>query len=304
MNYDIDGLNNALHITVETNVPMSGYTSFRTGGCADILLKPNDTDGLVTAVEELTKRKIPCLLLGRCSNVLVSDDGIEGAVILTERVKGIETDGETLYALCGTPLSDLASTAMHRGLGGLEFSAGIPGSVGGAVYMNAGAYGSEIKDVLVSADVYRKGSGVLTLSNAELAFSYRSSSLQTSDDLLLSARFCLKQSSEEVVANTMRDYLSRRKEKQPLEYPSAGSTFKRPSGYFAGKLIEDAGLKGLSSGDAAVSEKHAGFIINRGNATTTDILRLIDVIQEKVEEKFSVRLEPEVRMIGRFFQKE
>ena len=252
----------------------------------------------MTGLALCRRREIPYTVIGRGSNLLVSDKGIRGAVFDLSSMTGYRFDEERLTACAGTALSTLAHAAAERSLSGLEFAAGIPGSLGGAVFMNAGAYGGEMKDVVTNARVLDKEGSVRTLSGEELALSYRHSALEENGWILLTAELMLKPGEKEKIEETMRDLAERRREKQPLNFPSAGSTFKRPEGHFAGRLIEEAGLKGYSVGGAQVSEKHAGFVINKGGATAKDVITLCKDVQARVKETSGVDLELEVRLIG------
>ena len=275
------------------NEPMKNHTSFKTGGEADVYVKADSAENIIKAVDILKEENIDHIIIGNGSNLLVSDKGFKGVVIeIGSLMNKITVDGRKIYAQAGALLSSLSAAAADNGLAGLEFASGIPGSVGGAVFMNAGAYDGEIKDVIIGADV------IIRLSKDELELSYRSSVIEKKGYIVIGAEFELKEGSKEAIKEKMADFAARRRDKQPLNYPSAGSTFKRPEGYFAGKLIEDSGLKGKTIGGAQVSEKHAGFIINTGNATSSDILELMDCCIETVYNKFGVRLEPEVRFIG------
>lgn len=278
--------------------PMTNHTTFRVGGPADLLVCPNRKE--LPIILSLAKEyQIPVTVIGNGSNLLVSDQGIRGLVIeIGKRMDDIEVEGTHLKAGAGALLSKVAQTAAGASLGGMEFAAGIPGSIGGAVVMNAGAYGGEMKDIIVCATVLDFDGTVKTLTKEELDLSYRHSCIMEHHYYVIEAEFELCVRPEEEIRSVMAELREKRMEKQPLEYPSAGSTFKRPEGYFAGKLIQDAGLRGYRVGDAQVSEKHCGFVINRGNATATEILQLIHDVQEKVQEKFGVTLETEVRILG------
>ena len=281
--------------------PMSGHTTFRTGGPADIFIMPESLEEVKASIEILQKHQVPILVIGNGSNLLVSDKGIRGAVVhIGSRMSEITINGEIINAQGGVLLSTLSVKAAENSLTGLEFASGIPGSLGGAVTMNAGAYGGEMKDVLVSADVLTKELEVKTVTAGDLHLSYRHSILPEEEYILLNATLRLKKGNLDEIKNKMKELGEQRREKQPLQFPSAGSTFKRPEGYFAGKLIQDADLKGKSIGGAQVSEKHAGFVVNKGNATTQDILDLISFCQQTVFEKFGVSLETEVKIVGEF----
>lgn len=278
--------------------PMSKHTSFKIGGNADYYITPSSITELKNIVSAFRSASLPFIVIGNGSNLLVSDKGIEGAVISTEKLLNLSVVNDTIYADSGVKLSVLATEATKNSLSGLEFSHGIPGTVGGAVYMNAGAYDGEIKNVITNATILRNGD-VITLSADELCLGYRTSIFQTSDDIILGATFKLSPGNKEDISAKVYDFAARRKLKQPLEFPSAGSAFKRPEGYFAGKLIEDAGLRGFSVGGAQVSEKHCGFIINKGGATAADVLNLIKHIKASVYVRFGVKLHEEVKFIGR-----
>lgn len=285
---------------VYINEPMKNHTSFRTGGPADVYVKADRAENIIKAIEMLKKENVEYTIIGNGSNLLVSDRGICGAVIeIGSMMNNISVEGEKMYAEAGALLSSLAAAAAENCLTGLEFASGIPGSVGGAVVMNAGAYDGEIKDAIDYADVIDNEGNILRLTKDELGLSYRHSVIDEKKMIVIGAGFRLKEGDGRAIKEKMADFAARRREKQPLNYPSAGSTFKRPEGHFAGKLIEDAGLKGKTIGGAQVSQKHAGFIINTGDATTEDVLELMDCCVETVYNKFGVRLEPEVRFIGR-----
>ena len=287
------------------NAPLSEYTSFKTGGPADALVRPTTIEEVQALVKFAKEEDIPYYILGNGTNMLVSDEGFRGLIISLKDLNGdivfSQTgDKDTWLAstYAGCTLARLASEAASKGCSGLEFAAGIPGSVGGAVVMNAGAYGGEIKDILDFADVLDENGDVVRLSNKELDFGYRHSIIQEKEYIVLSVSFILKKGDEEAIKAEIKELGERRREKQPLEYPSAGSTFKRPEGLFAGKLIEDSGLKGFSVGDAQVSEKHCGFVVNKGRAKSADIYELISEVIEKVYDKTGVVLEPEIKLLG------
>ena len=270
---------------VRLEEPMKAHTSFRIGAPAELFLTPENAAQLAEAIRILRRHEIPVFILGNGSNLLVRDKGIRGAVVqLSGRMSALETDGTALYAEGGALLSAAAAKAAKAGLTGLEFASGIPGSIGGAVMKSV--------DVL-TRDLRRE-----TLPVEQIGLSYRHSGLAERGDIVLGVRFRLGQGDPQAIQARMAELAEQRREKQPLQYPSAGSTFKRPEGYFAGKLIQDAGLKGKTIGGAQVSEKHAGFLINTGNATAGEMLELIAFCQRTVEEKFGVRLETEVRIVG------
>ena len=289
-----------MHI-LRKNEPMSLHTTFRVGGPADVYAEPEDEWELRELMDTCEAAGTPYLLIGHGSNLLIGDGGFRGTVIcLGKAFSEITVDGEVITARAGALLSAVANTGLEHGLTGMEFASGIPGSVGGALVMNAGAYGGEIRDILLSADILEMD-GTADRTDAEgLELGYRTSNITALGRTVLGASFRLKKGDPAEIEAKMKDLNGRRKEKQPLEYPSAGSTFKRPEGYFAGKLIQDAGLKGFSIGGAQVSEKHAGFVINKGNATAKDILDLIKEVQRRVFEDAGVRLETEIRMAGEF----
>lgn len=278
---------------------LSNHTTFRIGGAAKYFAVPKNEEEIMEAVDFAIVKDLPYYILGKGSNVLFADEGYPGVVIeIGAGMEKVERIGDTgIRAQAGVSLSALATFAAREGLSGLEFAGGIPGTLGGAVTMNAGAYGGEMKDVIVSAKVMDEEGAVQELSCEELQLGYRTSIVQKKQFVVLEAEFLLKPGTTEEIQNTMKELNAKRREKQPLEYPSAGSTFKRPEGYFAGKLIEDAGLRGYRVGDAQVSEKHCGFVVNRGKATCAEVLQLIGDVQKTVKEQFGVQLEPEVRII-------
>lgn len=280
------------------NHPMSEETSFKTGGPADIFVRPKSIDAFVNALQELRGRGIDIFIMGGGSNLLVRDGGIRGAVITTSALNGISAEGNIINVEAGAKLSRVCSFAHSNGLVGFEFAGGIPGTVGGGVFMNAGAYGGEMKDVVRSVCAADKEGNLINLEAKDLELSYRKSAVEKLGIVVLSAKIELSKGDVAAAREYLLELNKRRRDKQPVEFPSAGSTFKRPEGNFAGTLIEKAGLKGRRVGGAEVSTKHAGFIINIGKATTTDILALIDIVKSEVYEQFGVMLEPEVRMVG------
>lgn len=284
----------------KSNVDMREYTSFKAGGCAREMLIVESTDELLEVMKELSCQGGKYIMLGNGSNTLVRDSGYDGTVIkLGESFNSVEIQDTKIVAGAGALLSVVAKKALAEDLTGFEFASGIPGSVGGAIFMNAGAYGGEMKDIVESVTmVKRDGSGVVTVSGSEMDFAYRHSILENSGDIVVSVVFALEKGNHDEIADTMADLMKRRNEKQPVQYPSAGSFFKRPEGYFAGKLVQDAGLKGLTVGGAQVSQLHSGFVINVGGATATDIIDLMHIVQNTVYDRFGVNLEPEVRIIG------
>lgn len=282
------------------NEPMSKHTTFRIGGNADVFVSPevSQVSDLIALAKEY---EVPVTVIGNGSNLLVGDKGIRGLVLsFGKEAEAIHLEGNRMTVAAGTILAKAAAEAARNSLTGLEFAAGIPGSLGGAIVMNAGAYGGEMKDVVISAKVLTPAGEIKELSNEELELSYRHSCIPEKDYIVLEATLELEPGVESAIREKMTDFKNRRVEKQPLEYPSAGSTFKRPEGYFAGKLIQDANLRGYQVGGAQVSEKHCGFVINKGNATAADVLQLIQDVKRIVYDTFQVELEPEVKMIGEF----
>ena len=280
--------------------PMSKHTTFRIGGNADMFVSPKISQ--VADIVKLAKEyEVPVTIIGNGSNLLVGDKGVRGLVIsFGKEAEEIQADGSCMIVSAGALLSKIAAEAAKRSLTGFEFAAGIPGTLGGAIVMNAGAYGGEIKDVLISATVLTPEGDVIELSNGELDLSYRHSCIPEKEYIVLEAVLEFMPGEETEIREKMADFKSRRIDKQPLEYPSAGSTFKRPEGHFAGKLIQDAELRGYTVGGAQVSEKHCGFVVNKGDATAADVLQLIEDVKKNVYDKFQVELEPEVKMIGEF----
>lgn len=277
--------------------PMSRHITFRVGGNADAFVNASGAEEIAAVRSYCNENGIPFLCIGNGSNLLVRDEGIEGVVLcIGSNMAEVRVEGETIYAGAGALMSKVAAAAQKAELTGFEALAGIPGSIGGAVFMNAGAYGSEMKDVLVSAEYIDKEGRLCTAAASELDLSYRHSIFAENGGIVVSARFALKKGKADEIAAAMKDYMTRRRDKQPLEYPSAGSTFKRPPGHFAGALIEQCNLKGYTVGGAQVSEKHAGFVINKGGATADDILTLMEDVRRIVKEKTGVTLEAEVRI--------
>ena len=280
---------------------LSEYTTFHAGGACLALVSPENTDELRNVIAACMRQEIPYFILGRGSNLLVSDSGFPGIVIsLRKHFSGVRTEGERIICGAGALLKHAADEALSASLSGLEFASGIPGTVGGAIRMNAGAYGREIRDCIESAELLFPDGMVRTFSGEELELSYRHSVVEELSLVVLSAVFLLKSSRQDEVRALMDDLNQRRRDKQPLELASAGSTFKRPEGYFAGKLIDDAGLRGFRIGNAGVSEKHAGFVVNYGGASAAEIYQVIQYVREEVFRKFGVLLEPEVRLLGDF----
>ena len=278
---------------------MSRHTSFRIGGPADYFVEPASVDELAGVLSLARQEKVPFFIVGNGSNLLVSDEGFRGMIVHTGgSLRSISVEGDVIYAQAGALLGAVAGAALEAELTGMEFAAGIPGTLGGAVCMNAGAYGGEMKDILLDAEVLTQDGERLVIPVEELDLSYRHSIIFEKNYIVLAAHIRLSRWDKTQIRNRMNELAGARKEKQPLEYPSAGSTFKRPEGYFAGKLIQDAGLKGYTVGGAQVSEKHSGFVINRGGATAEEVRFLIRQVRSKVKQQFGVELEPEVRMLG------
>ena len=281
------------------NEPMSRHTTFRIGGPADLFVCPEHTEQIVKILQLCKEAEVPYFVLGNGSNLLVSDAGYRGVILqLDQNYQACRREEERFTVKSGILLAKLAAAAREASCTGLEFASGIPGTVGGGVTMNAGAYGGEIKQRLVSARILTEDLEVRDIEAAGLNLGYRHSRIMEENWIVLGAVFRLMPGNGKEIEAKMTELREQRQEKQPLEYPSAGSTFKRPEGYFAGKLIMDAGLAGFSVGDAQVSEKHCGFVINRGQATAEQVAALIDTVREQVLQKFGVLLEPEVRYLG------
>lgn len=286
---------------IVSDEPMRKHTTFRIGGNADIFVKPESKEQIAEILRLCRKQDVPYFILGNGSNLLVGDRGFRGVVInIMDNMNDIKVDGGIIKAQAGAMLIKVSRAARDNSLTGLEFASGIPGTIGGAIYMNAGAYGGEMKDVVIQVTAMDAEGEIYTFGTDELEFSYRHSVIQQRDLIVLDVTMKLAAGDQKIIDDRMSELAVARRTKQPLEYPSAGSTFKRPEGYFAGKLIMDAGLRGYRVGDAQVSEKHCGFVVNRGNATADDVIKLIDDVKAKVSEEYDVVLEPEVRMIGEF----
>ena len=298
----IEKFNNLLgEERVKADEPMKRHTTFRIGGPADYFLTPSSAEEVKGIIEICKQEALPYFILGNGSNLLVSDVGYRGVIIQLYRNYGdISVEGNVIRANAGALLSQIASAAKNASLTGFEFAGGIPGTLGGAVVMNAGAYGGEMKDVLKEVTVMTGDGEIVTLPAEKLEMGYRTSVVKTNGYLVLSAVIMLEKGDQEAIKARMKELTEQRVSKQPLEYPSAGSTFKRPEGYFAGKLIMDAGLRGYQTGGAQVAEKHCGFVINKDNATAADVCRLMKDVQDKVREQFGVTLEPEVKFLGDF----
>ncbi|MCH3965884.1 MAG: UDP-N-acetylmuramate dehydrogenase [Clostridium sp.] len=283
---------------IKIDEPMKDHTSFKVGGPADILITPKNPDEVLNALKMCKDKNIPYYIMGNGSNLLVRDGGVRGVVIKLTKLDSIEVQDEKLIVGSGASLKDVSQAALDNNLTGFEFACGIPGSVGGAVTMNAGAYNGEISNIIDNVIVIDNYIKIRNLDLKQLELAYRMSSILKYGYTVLKVVFKLENGEHDKIQERIESLNRRRREKQPLEYPSAGSTFKRPEGYFAAKLIEDSELKGKSVGGAQVSEKHSGFIINKGNATSKDILDLIKIVQKTVKKKFDVDLYTEVRIIG------
>ena len=280
--------------------PMWKHTTFKIGGAADMVLLPRTQEDVVFAVETMRRHRVPFYVIGNGSNTLVRDGGVRGCIVkLLENYAEITRVCDTeIYACAGAGMWAVARKCVEFGLGGMEFASGIPGTVGGTVSMNAGAYDHEMKDIVKSVRVLTPEGDVREISNADMQFSYRHSATFDNNWIVLGATFSLTSCDRQVVAEKIDDFNARRKARQPLMFPSAGSAFKRPEGYFAAKLIDDSGMKGASVGGAQVSEMHAGFIINRGGATANDVLQLMERVEQAVYGQFGVMLSPEFKIIG------
>lgn len=283
---------------IKLDEPLCKYTATKLGGLADLLVMPNTIEETVATVRYAYEQQIPLLLLGNGSNMVVRDGGVRGIVLHLKNLNTITVDGTSIHAESGANIIDVSRAAAANGLTGFEFACGIPGSVGGAMAMNAGAYGGEIKDVIVRSTVVTKTGEVLVLSKEALALGYRQSIIADEGYFVLSSDFELVPGVQDEIDAKVADLTFQRESKQPLEYPSAGSVFKRPPGYFAGKLIQDCGMQGKGHGGAEVSTKHAGFIINKNNATATDYVNTINMVKAEVQKTFGVELELEVKIVG------
>ena len=298
----LEKLQNLLGDTkVLVNEPMASHTTFRIGGPADYFVLPETVEELAGILKLCKEENVPYFILGNGSNLLVGDKGFRGVVVqLYKNFDDMTIEGTTVTAKAGAMLVRVAKESGKAGLTGLEFASGIPGTIGGAMVMNAGAYGGEMKDVVTSVTILTKDGEIKKLSGEEMNFRYRGSVVENEGYIVLEAVMELKEGNLEEIQARMAELTLQRKTKQPIEFPSAGSTFKRPEGYFAGKLIQDAGLRGFKVGGAQVSEKHCGFVINAGGATAADVMQLMKDVSDKVNAEFGVALEPEVKRIGEF----
>lgn len=292
------------NLIVKENEPLSNYTYTETGGPADLLFFPTTTEEVTAIINWAREEKHPLTILGNASNLIVRDGGIRGVTVILTELNKMRVEKNRIIVQAGAPIIEVSEFAYEHGLTGLEFACGIPGSTGGAVYMNAGAYEGEVKDCIETVTILTLDGRIIEVENKDLEFSYRNSKLQETKDIVLDVTFKLKAGNKEKIRERMDELTFLRTSKQPLEYPSCGSVFKRPPGHFTGKLIQDAGLQGMVWGGAQISTKHAGFIVNINGATATDYIELIEHIQEVIAEKFDVKLEREVRIIGENVKKE
>lgn len=300
MNLFIEDLKQILTLEqIKENEPMKHHTTFRIGGVADVMALPYKEQEIVEIIELAKKHNIPYTVVGNGSNILVTDKGIRGIVIkVADNFSQISIDGNTVYAQAGARLTAISRRIYEEGLTGFEFASGIPGTVGGGVYMNAGAYDSEMKNVVKSVTVLDKNSNIIELENEAMEFGYRKSKAMKEDYIILSVVMDLKQGNKDEIKAKIDDFTNRRVTKQPVSEFSAGSTFKRPEGHFAGKLIEDTGLRGYTVGRAKISEKHCGFVINKGESTFKEMIEFIQGVKHKVYEKTGVKLEEEIKILG------
>lgn len=296
----IDKLNKIENLIVEKNVPLKKYTTFQVGGPADIFLTPQNEKSLINLTKLIQNFNKPYFILGKGSNIIVGDKGYRGIIIYTGNLDNTIVTGQNIKAQSGATLKDIADIALEASLTGLEFASGIPGSLGGAVYMNAGAYGGEMSDVIHQVSAIDKNGQRIIFKKEELNLSYRNSIFQDNNYIILDALLNLQEGIQDQIKAKMNKLNRKRKNKQPLEYPSAGSSFKRPEGHYTGPLIEKANMKGHQIGGAQVSEKHAGFIINKDNATAKDIVKLIQKVQDEVYKISGVKLKPEPKFLGKF----
>lgn len=283
---------------IKRDQPMRDYTTFKIGGTADFAVFPKNADELAQAVSTAKSHALPYFVVGNGSNLLVSDRGFRGAVIFTSGMDEISFDEDGVYAMAGVPLTKLSRICAERGLSGLEFGYGIPGSVGGAIYMNAGAYGSEMKNVTLFSDFFSEGEGIGRLEGDDQCFGYRESAYMGTERIVLGCKMALTKGDPDEISAYCHELMSKRREKQPLEYPSAGSAFKRYPGRFTAQMIDEAGLKGFSVGGAQVSTKHAGFIVNRGGATAEDVIRLISEIKDIIYKREGIHIVSEIRYLS------
>jgi len=293
-------LNKIADLIIKQNVPLKKYTTFKVGGPALYFLIPETENSLLQLVEIIQNTNLPHFVLGKGSNIIVGDKGYNGIIIYTGHLDEINVKNNNIIAQSGVTLKNIAETAQKNSLTGIEFASGIPGSLGGAIFMNAGAYGSEMSDIIQEVSALKKNSGKLILKKEDLNLSYRNSIFQSKEYIITTASLALSKGNQNKIKEKMQKLNQKRKNNQPLEYPSAGSSFKRPKGYYTGPLIERANLKGYQIGGAQVSKKHAGFIINKDEATAKDIVRLIRKIQKEVYKTSGVKLKPEPKFLGKF----
>lgn len=296
----LNELNKINNLIVRQNVPLKKYTTFKVGGPALFFLIPETKKALLQLIKTIKNIKLPHFVLGKGSNVIVSDKGFKGIIIYTGHLDKITVQSNNIIAQSGATLKNVAETAQQNSLTGIEFASGIPGSLGGAIFMNAGAYGGEMSDIIKEVSAFKKNGHKIILKKEDLNFSYRNSIFQSKEYIITTATLGLKKGNKDKIKEKMQKLNQKRKNKQPIEYPSAGSSFKRPKGYYTGPLIEKANLKGHQIGGAQVSEKHAGFIVNKGNATAKDIVNLIRKIQKEVYKTSGVKLKPEPKFLGKF----
>lgn len=290
---------------IKLREPMKTHTSFNIGGPADILITPRFEEEIQKIIQFSNKKNIPLHVIGNGTNLLVKDGGIRGIVIkISHKFNDVKINGNTIICKAGVPLSTLAKCVLKHSLTGLEFAYGIPGTVGGAIVMNAGAYGGQMADVVENVKIIDPSGDICIMDKHELGFSYRESIFQKEDYIILEVQMKLELGEYDEIKRKMRDFLSRRKKKQPLELPSAGSAFKRPEGNYAGYLIEQSGLKGFRIGGASVSRQHAGFVVNDDNATGKDVIMLLDHIQNEVMRRYNILLEPEIKIVGEDIKEE
>ncbi|WP_440119399.1 UDP-N-acetylmuramate dehydrogenase [Paenibacillus sp. QZ-Y1] len=283
---------------VKRNEPLKDHTYIKLGGKADILIHPTTKDEITTIVDIAKEHQLPLTVIGKGSNVIIKESGIRGVTISLSDFDQIQVSGNRIVAQSGANIIDVSRIALDHSLTGLEFACGIPGSTGGALYMNAGAYGGQMAEVVERASVITKDGEVLDISRADMELGYRDSIFRTNEHIILEVEFKLEKGNKDVISSIMQDLTYKRESKQPLEFPSCGSVFKRPEGYFAGKLIQDCNLQGTRIGGAEISMKHAGFIINADHATAEDYLALIHLIKQRVNETFNIDLETEVIILG------
>ncbi|HSH37133.1 UDP-N-acetylmuramate dehydrogenase [Schnuerera sp.] len=281
------------------NEPMKNHTSFKIGGPADIMIIPSREKDIIESIKFCREKNIKYIIMGNGTNLLVRDTGIRGVVIkIANGFDNIAIDNDKIFCQGGTLLSVIAKKALRESLAGFEFASGIPGTIGGAITMNAGAYGGEMKDIVTKVIALDKNNNIVELANKDMNFRYRGSTVIDEGLIVLGVELQLRKQEYSKIEEKMKDFTNRRVSKQPLDLPSGGSTFKRPTGYYAGKLIDDAGLRGIRFGYAQVSEKHCGFIVNRGNATFEEVFTLIKTVQKIVHDKYNIMLEPEIKIIG------